>query len=38
MAIFMVDEAELKTLIFQIDTSVDTTTKIENKKEVSTNV
>ncbi len=34
----MVDEAELKTLIFQIDTSVDTTTKIENKKEVSTKV
>jgi len=34
----MVDEAELKTLIFQIDTSVDTTTKIENKKEVSTNI
>ena len=34
----MVDEAELKTLIFPIDTSVDTTTKAENKKEVSTNV
>ncbi|MGD0919715.1 MAG: tyrosine-type recombinase/integrase, partial [Thermodesulfobacteriota bacterium] len=34
----MVDEAELKTLIFQIDTYADTTTKIENKKEVSTNI
>jgi integrase len=33
----MVDEAELKTLIFQIDTSVDTTIKVENKKEVSIN-
>jgi len=33
----MVDEAELKTLIFQIDTSVDTRAKNENKKEVSVN-
>ena len=30
----MVDEAELKTLIFQIDTSVDTKRKGKNKKEV----
>jgi hypothetical protein len=34
----MVDEAELKTLFFSIDTSLDTTTKTENKKEVSANV
>jgi integrase len=34
----MIDEAELKTLIFPIDTSVDTMIKTENKKEDSTNV
>jgi len=34
----MVDEAELRTLIFSIDTPVDTTTKTDNKKEVSANV
>jgi len=34
----MVDEAELRTLIFSIDTPLDTTTKIDNKKEVSANV
>jgi hypothetical protein len=30
-------EAELKIIIFSIDTPLDTTTKIDNKKEVSVN-
>jgi hypothetical protein len=34
----MVDEAELRSLISPLDTPVDTTTKTENKKEVSANV
>jgi integrase len=34
----MIDEKELRTLIFSLDTPVDTTTKTENKKEVSANV
>ena len=34
----MVDEAELRTLVSRIDTSVDTTAKTDNKKEVSANV
>jgi integrase len=33
----MVDEAELRTLIFSMDTSVDTKAETDNKKEVSTN-
>jgi hypothetical protein len=34
----MVDEAELRTLIFSLDTSVDSKGEIHKQKEVSTNV
>ena len=34
----MVDEAELRSLIFSLDTSVDTKGNLDKQKEVSTNV